>query len=932
MNCHHGHSPLETCPECGFDAFVRNNYFTGKMMGAGEFTTETLYHADKMRHHNLRLHGTGTVCGLRVQQHPSPDCQRRYVVVEPGSALDCCGHEILVAHQEIVDVAGHPEVMRRTADNLLHTLQLCVRYRECPTEDVPVLYDECGCDDTQCAPNRILESFAFDVLVDAALSNLAATDLAVQGALVATNVHSVTGFLRANAAGRLALVDPADAHRLVIIDTVRRSRRTLALAQEVRALALSTDGMHVFAVTTSSDAAPESEVHVYLAEDGSEVGSTLRKLPGTTGASVMRAAATSDATRALLVYVRDNGQIHAFARDAANGIVDAPAAPVASAANLDGFVAAPDGSMGYALDTAAAHVKLIDFSGTAPADLAGLPAGAQPKALVAYAFQAGPQLAMASQSDRRVYIVDRTSNAVTTVDLQHPPEALAAVGDGSAAAVWLHVLEHDGNAWYVQAIALSPMATAGAAPLATAARSVGSGAQQVVLVGADGTDALLDVAMLAEGQCGDHVWHQLDACPHCDSGDCVVLATVAPYRTGAALLDLPAAADDLVQRRARIDNRAGRRMLASTASLQAWLECLQTQGGIAGPPGPPGQNGQNGQDGQNGQNGLDGQNGQNGRDGVGLNVDLPKIIDIGWEHHSTVPLQSLLQRLSSLHSDQTPVPPDEVIAAVTAGGLSRIPVFTIYFNRVMRGIDRQTLHVRVDMPTFVQPNPQASLVFIGTWSAHEIYGDLIPVQASLNTPHTNESSPFAAVFVPRREYVLGGIQQLELSLFLAQRFGLEFPTITVSLKGEFVFAPDAGGHYTQDGVLDGENIGGRIGRNEARPPPIAGGKNPSGDLAQGGRFESWFFVKPTGDVEHDAALPPAAIAGAPGGMAAAGFINPNFASVDTLRGVRGVSPALARRIVDSRGETPFTGVADLRQRARISDREWQALSEHLLLI
>src|SRR5690349_25084056 len=127
MSCNHGHSPLETCPECGFDAFVRNNYFTGKMMGAGEFTTETLYHADKMRHHNLRLHGTGTVCGLRVQQHPSPDCQRRYVVVEPGSALDCCGREILVANQETVDVAGHPEVMRRTADNLQHTLQFCVR-------------------------------------------------------------------------------------------------------------------------------------------------------------------------------------------------------------------------------------------------------------------------------------------------------------------------------------------------------------------------------------------------------------------------------------------------------------------------------------------------------------------------------------------------------------------------------------------------------------------------------------------------------------------------------------------------------------------------------------------------------------------------------------------------------------------------------------
>ena len=35
--------------------------------------------------------------------------------------------------------------------------EFCLVWRECPTEEVPVLYDECGCDDTQCAPNRILE-------------------------------------------------------------------------------------------------------------------------------------------------------------------------------------------------------------------------------------------------------------------------------------------------------------------------------------------------------------------------------------------------------------------------------------------------------------------------------------------------------------------------------------------------------------------------------------------------------------------------------------------------------------------------------------------------------------------------------------------------------------------------------------------------------
>src|SRR5262249_669127 len=51
-------------------------------------------------------------------------------------------------------------------DQKRHVLQICLRYRECPTEEIPVLYDECGCDETRCAPNRILESYDVDVLID----------------------------------------------------------------------------------------------------------------------------------------------------------------------------------------------------------------------------------------------------------------------------------------------------------------------------------------------------------------------------------------------------------------------------------------------------------------------------------------------------------------------------------------------------------------------------------------------------------------------------------------------------------------------------------------------------------------------------------------------------------------------------------------------
>ena len=80
-----------------------------------------------------------------------------------------------MAEEECVDLTEF-EAIRALEDEIVpgepgeapagsHTVQLCIRYRECPTEEIPVLYDECGCDETQCAPNRVLESYAFDVRV-----------------------------------------------------------------------------------------------------------------------------------------------------------------------------------------------------------------------------------------------------------------------------------------------------------------------------------------------------------------------------------------------------------------------------------------------------------------------------------------------------------------------------------------------------------------------------------------------------------------------------------------------------------------------------------------------------------------------------------------------------------------------------------------------
>src|SRR5829696_8384103 len=156
---HHSHDKANPhqCPACDYGPFTRNNYFTGKLLVERDFTDEQRYFIDKLRHHHQRLHGWGVVCGLKVKPHPNPACADQYVCVSPGTAVDCCGREIVVREEECVDLTAFPEVRAlfdQEDQGQPHTLRLSICYRECPTEDIPVLYDECGCDDTHCAPNR----------------------------------------------------------------------------------------------------------------------------------------------------------------------------------------------------------------------------------------------------------------------------------------------------------------------------------------------------------------------------------------------------------------------------------------------------------------------------------------------------------------------------------------------------------------------------------------------------------------------------------------------------------------------------------------------------------------------------------------------------------------------------------------------------------
>jgi len=213
-----GHGNGCCCESCTITPFTRNNFFTCKLLLERDFTDEQQYFRDKIRHHNQRLHGTGVVCGLRIVQHPNPDCRTRFVRLTPGTAIDCCGNEILVAAEEDIELASLPGVGALDPnDEKFHELQICLRFRECGIEPVPVLYDKCGCDDDRCLPNRILESFEVDVIVDPPATAptwtgptlVRGVDLAFPDATLVTALSD--GRLLIGEGTKVHLVDPAGA-------------------------------------------------------------------------------------------------------------------------------------------------------------------------------------------------------------------------------------------------------------------------------------------------------------------------------------------------------------------------------------------------------------------------------------------------------------------------------------------------------------------------------------------------------------------------------------------------------------------------------------------------------------------------------------------------------------------------------------------------
>ena len=83
------HTPCQ-CDICKVRRFERNNYFHGKVLSARDLAEEQRYFNEKRWLINRAVLGWGVVCGLDVA------LDNGALTIQPGLALDCCGHEILV--------------------------------------------------------------------------------------------------------------------------------------------------------------------------------------------------------------------------------------------------------------------------------------------------------------------------------------------------------------------------------------------------------------------------------------------------------------------------------------------------------------------------------------------------------------------------------------------------------------------------------------------------------------------------------------------------------------------------------------------------------------------------------------------------------------------------------------------------------------------
>jgi hypothetical protein len=154
----------ETLQAKAADPTKHVNYVQGMVLGVDDFDQEFTYLSERDQWLARDLIGYGIVSGLAVTIEESDKGKR--LAVLPGVAVSPRGELICVAPKQCAVLnewlkgALKTEIPAGTA-----TLSVCVVlcYRDCPTDEVPILGEPCRTEEESMAPSRIVDDFRLEL-------------------------------------------------------------------------------------------------------------------------------------------------------------------------------------------------------------------------------------------------------------------------------------------------------------------------------------------------------------------------------------------------------------------------------------------------------------------------------------------------------------------------------------------------------------------------------------------------------------------------------------------------------------------------------------------------------------------------------------------------------------------------------------------------
>ncbi len=846
-NCKNGASGQgKTCPECDILQMARNNYFTGKLLVERDFTDEQRYNMGKVRRHNQRLHGWGVACGLKVKQHPNPACQTQYVVVKPGTAIDCCGREILVEHEGYFDFESSflaswqkQKGPNSQPDANAHVIEICVSYRECPSENVPAVFDDCSAGGGSCQPNRIVEGHCFEVMIDPKNSTKDPDAVALK--------WEFTEFI-ANVV--CTAEDDSNSRLYVLTSTVSASNVPSAALYVIDTTNYSLVASTNFAKQTGLDVVVDSSSQfVYVALQPQKAGSApqinIYAALGDFSAAARPAVSVGsapDATLQITPVPGAEGSLVTWGKTAGlvflSGLNTASPSqvPYSAISNPVSVVLSSITAYGYVASSSSNTITVVQVAKTgieSTTSTIALASGASPVSLALQPAKAGETLAALDTSAKTLYFATiptagpsqaKVLTQTVTTFTYAPLQVLL-----SPDSHWAYVLEQDAGSTpkaYVQAVDVDAVA-AGKTSVLGSAVDVGITAASEFL-SQDGSHLYISftdtskanlggvaVVDITETDCSDVFNRLVDGCPDCSDGNCIVLATIAGYT-----YDSTSVTDAI------IDNLSNRRLLPSTDLIAEAVQCLIDQGTTSG-------------------TGTKGSTGAQGTPGGGLEKGLVAINALSWAHATLNSTQiatppslgldltayganpSSNNNLAAIvigFSGDVQIPPQANIGDVLQSAYSYLNVFEVYFDP-NQGTDLGNLVTTEHISGFYQPQ--------------QVIGAVIGVQW---TPDSGNPNLIASASVAPSATTANGLgfifdqTNLNTAIFANQGAPL---IVRVRLKGDFVLDTN---------TPDARAISAQFVRAGASSPTTSfpTGERPqgSGYFLEGGTFESWFGLLP----------------------------------------------------------------------------------------